>query len=54
MASGYDLTNKHPSTLMRGRLGIYDKRPVEPSQVDPELWGVLDQAKQLRFNGGNK
>ena len=39
---------------MRGRLGIYDKRPFEPLQVDPELSGVLDQAAQLRFNGGNK
>jgi hypothetical protein len=30
VASGYDLSNKVPFTLMKGRLGVYDKKPFEP------------------------
>lgn len=39
---------------MQGRLGIYDKRPYNPQTTDPEIWGIVDQATKLRFNGGNK
>ena len=30
MASGYDFSSKVPFRLMKGRLGIYEKRPFEP------------------------
>ena len=42
MASGYDISNRHPFRLMQGRLGTYDKRPYEPSKTDPEIDGVID------------
>jgi hypothetical protein len=34
MASGYDLSSKVPFRLMKGRLGIYDKRAEEKSAED--------------------
>ena len=39
---------------MAGRLGTYDKRPFDPSKLDPELNGIEDQSTRLRFNGGNR
>ena len=30
MASGYDLSSQIPFRLMKGRLGVYDKRPFNP------------------------
>ena len=39
---------------MQGRLGTYDKRPYEPSQTDPSISGVIDQATRLRVHGGNR
>lgn len=32
MASGYDLSSKMPFRLMQGRLGVYDKKPFDPTQ----------------------
>jgi hypothetical protein len=29
MASGYDLSSRIPFRLMKGRLGIYEKRPFD-------------------------
>ena len=36
MASGYDLSSKVPFRLMKGRLGIYDKRPFDPEGATTE------------------
>ena len=40
MASGYDISSRHPFRLMQGRLGTYEKRPYDPKAVDPELEGI--------------
>jgi hypothetical protein len=34
MASGYDLSSRNPYRLLQGRLGVYDKHPFEPEQID--------------------
>jgi hypothetical protein len=31
VASGYDISSNVPFRLMKGRLGIYDKKPFDPS-----------------------
>ena len=31
MASGYDLSSQVPFRLMKGRLGVYDKKPFDPT-----------------------
>ena len=33
MASGYDLSSRHPFRLMQGRFGIYDKTPYESVEI---------------------
>ena len=52
MASGYDLSSRVPFRLMKGRLGVYDKRPFDPesSPVD----GVNHQATRFHQAGGNR
>lgn len=40
MASGYDLSSKVPFRLMKGRLGVFDKRPFNPETLDPGMPGV--------------
>ena len=52
MASGYDLSSKVPYRLMKGRLGVYDKPPFDPSTTTVE--GVVDQATRFRQLGGNR
>ncbi len=52
MASGYDLSSKVPFRLMKGRLGVYDKRPFDPTK-NP-VSGVEDQSMRLRQQGGNR
>ena len=52
MASGYDLSNKHPFRLMQGRLGIFDKKPFNPNENNIE--GIDHQSTVLRQNGGNR
>jgi hypothetical protein len=32
MASGYDLSSQNPFRLMKGRLGVYDKKPFDEKQ----------------------
>ena len=46
MASGYDISSQIPFRLMKGRLGVYDKRPFDPraNTVD----GVEKQSVRLR------
>lgn len=52
MASGYDLSSKVPFRLMKGRLGVYDKRPFDPNTNTVE--GVEHQSMRLRQMGGNR
>ena len=40
MASGYDLSSLIPFRLMKGRLGVYDKRPFDETQHSIE--GIQD------------
>ena len=42
MASGYDISSRHPFRLMQGRLGTYDKRQYDARTTDPEIHGVVD------------
>lgn len=48
--AGYDLSSKNPYRLLKGRLGVYDKRPFEEMSVQ----GINDQAMHLRQMGGNR
>ena len=52
MGSGYDLSSKNPFRLMKGRLGVYDKRPFE--DINHPVEGVSDLAAILRHAGGNR
>ena len=52
MASGYDYSSKVPFRLMKGRLGVYDKRPFDPDTNSIE--GVAEQSMRLRQAGGNR
>ena len=52
MASGYDLSSQIPFRLMKGRLGVYDKKPFEPDNTSVQ--GVIDQATRFRQAGGNR
>ncbi len=52
MASGYDLSSKVPFRLMKGRLGVYDKRSFDPDKNPVE--GVEEQSMRLRQQGGNR
>jgi hypothetical protein len=46
MASGYDLSSRVPFRLMKGRLGVYDKKPFDPSTNSVD--GVESQSTRLR------
>ena len=52
MASGYDVSSRVPYRLMKGRLGVYDKRPFDPRQNS--VSGVEHQSARLRQAGGNR
>ena len=52
MASGYDLSSQIPFRLMKGRLGVYDKKPFDPEKNSTE--GVEHQSVRFRANGGNR
>ena len=52
MASGYDLSSNIPYRLMKGRLGVYDKRPFDPTTNS--LAGIAEQSTRLRQAGGNR
>lgn len=54
MASGYDISSRHPFRLMQGRLGTYDKRQYDSRKTDPQIDGVIDQETRLRAHGGNR
>lgn len=52
MASGYDLSSQVPFRLMKGRLGVYDKRPFNAETNSVEA--IEGQATRFRQAGGNK
>ena len=52
MASGYDLSSKVSFRLMKGRLGVYDKKQFNSSENSIE--GIYDQSLRLSQAGGNK
>ena len=52
MASGYDLSSQNPFRLMKGRLGVYDKKPFDEEKNPVE--GVAEQAMRFRQAGGNR
>ncbi len=52
MASGYDGSGRNPLSLLKGRLGVYDKRPYDPEENS--LSGVQSQSVHFRHNGGHK
>ena len=54
MASGYDISSRHPFRLMQGRLGTYDKMPYDENKIDPAIKGLPEQHKRLMVHGGNK
>ena len=51
MASGYDLSSQIPFRLMKGRLGVYDKREFDPKKSS--LDGITHQATRMDQAGGN-
>jgi len=51
MASGYDLSSQIPFRLMKGRLGVYDKRKFDPKKSGVD--GVLHQSARMGQAGGN-
>ena len=52
MASGYDLSSHIPFRLMKGRLGVYDKKPFNP--LTNSIEGIEEQSSRLRQAGGNR
>jgi hypothetical protein len=52
VASGYDLSSNVPYRLMKGRLGVYDKKPFNPHTNS--VAGVEEQSMRLRAAGGNR
>ena len=52
MALGYDGSGRVPASLLKGRLGIYDKAPFNPEEQS--LSGVQHQSVRFRQNGGNR
>ena len=52
MALGYDGSGRVTSSLLQGRLGVYDKRPFNPEEHT--LSGVEHQSVRFRQNGGNR
>ena len=47
MASGYDLSSNVPYRLMKGRLGVYDKRPFDPNGAYNERAAYNERVKDL-------
>ena len=52
MASGYDGSGRNPLSLLKGRLGIYEKRPYNPEENS--ISGIQHQSVNFRHNGGHK
>ena len=52
MGSGYDLSSKVPFRLMKGRLGVYDKKEFN-SEIH-SIEGIIDQSSRMKQHGGNR
>ena len=52
MISGYDLSSHVPFRLMKGRLGVYEKRQFNDEKASIE--GVVEQATRFQQAGGNR
>ena len=52
MASNHEGSGRFPASLLRGRLGVYDKRPFNPEENS--LAGIEHQSVRFRQNGGNR
>ena len=52
MASGYGSSSRVPFRLMQGRLGVYDKRPVDVNGTNVE--NLHNQLARLGQHGGNR
>ena len=52
MATRLEGSKQVPSTLLKGRLGVYEKAPFNPHTNI--LRGVEDQSVRFRHNGGNR
>jgi hypothetical protein len=52
VVSDYDVNNQISHSLMKGRLGVYDKRPFDKNTCSID--GVKEQAMRLRQAGGNR
>ena len=52
MISGYDLSSHVPFRLMKGRLGVYEKRQFNDENASIE--GVVEQATRFQQAGGNR
>jgi hypothetical protein len=50
--SGYDMNNRVPFSLMKGRLGVYDKEPFDINEWSID--GVKRQSSRLNQAGGNR
>ena len=51
MASGYDLSSRVPFRLMKGRLGVYDKKKLDEKEIP--VSGIHNQIDRLHQAGGN-
>jgi hypothetical protein len=51
MASGYDLSSNVPYRLMKGRLGVYDKKEFDPKKSSIEV--IQHQTTRMEQAGGN-
>ena len=61
MASGYDLSSQIPFRLMKGRLGVYEKKQLENGKpvdqqtiLDSSIEGVSHQETRIHQAGGNR
>ena len=52
MAVGYDLSSRVPFRLMQGRLGIYEKYPLNTEESSVE--GLEQLNTRIQQMGGNK
>ena len=52
MADNHEGSSYFPASLLKGRLGVYDKRPYNPEENS--LTGVQHQSVRFRQNGGHR
>jgi hypothetical protein len=52
VASGYDISSQIPFRLMKGRLGVYDKKEFDLKRNSID--GIAHQEIRLNQAGGNR